>query len=381
MAIVDGRTLLYAFDTTTSVVNVSGGSAGTTDTDTAIEGTTPTSVTFNLTNSVQGLLYNNGATGVVSTGDHIYVWVNVGIAGLLQTQANGGLRCRFAGATITDFFEVYIAGSDTYTGGWRMFVIDVDDAQANPDNTGGTAPSIANVQYVGIVGDTGGTMTKKQDNFWVDAMWRLPANTPGIRVEGQNTGSVDWTWQDIVDASDTNAWGTCRRERNDTITLNTPIRFGANDAVTHGFSDTNEVVGFEDQPVATDLYRIEVIGGSGTQSFQLGVKTGTGNDATGAQGGAIKAPSSGVRFDFDADDANVDACNLYGVQLIHGNDFQLDSANIETVSCLFLDCVSARVDNSLFLRNVIVGAATADGRRVRDHRRPKRRSLLRLSVL
>jgi len=361
VAIVDGRTLIYAFDSAASVVNVGGTAAGSTDTDTAIEGSPKTSVTFNLSNAVQGLLYNNGSTGVVSAGDHIYVWINIGVAGLLDTKAGGGLRFRFCGATIGDFFEVYIAGSDTYTGGWKMFVIDVDAAQSSPDNTGGTPPSIANVQYLGVVGDTNGAMTKKQDNFWVDAMWRLPSATPGIRVEGQNTGSVDWTWQDVVDASITGAWGTCERLSNGTIKLNTPIRFGANDAVTHGFSDTNEIVGFEDQPVATDLYLIEVIGGSGTQSFQLGLKTGTGDDATGAQGGAIIAPTAGVRFDFDADDANVDACNLYGVQFQHAGDFQLDDAAIETISCTFLDCSSATVSNSLFLRNSVVDANTADG--------------------
>lgn len=361
MAIVDGRTLIYAFDSTASVVNVSGAAAGTTDTDTAIEGSTPTSVTFNLTNSVQGLLYNNGSTGLLSSGDHIYCWVNVGIAGLLRTKANGGLRMRFAGATIGNFFEAYIAGSDTYTGGWRMFVVDVSAVQASPDNTGGTPPSIANVQYVGIVGDTNGTMTKKQDNFWVDAMWRLPSNTPGIRVEGQNTGSVDWTWQDIVDASNNGAWGTCERLANDTIQLNTPIRFGANDAVTHGFSDTNEVIGFADEPVAAGLYGIEVIGGSGAQSFSLGVKSGTGDDATGAQGGKILAPTNGVRYFFDADDANIDSCGLYGVSFQHGADFQLDMANVETIGCEFLDCTSATVSNSRFQRCSVVDANTSDG--------------------
>lgn len=360
-AISDNRTLINAFDAATNIVNVSGTSAGTADTDTAIEGATPTSITFNLTNAIQGLLHNYGSTQDLSV-NHIYVWVNIGVAGLLATKASGGLRFRFCGATITDFFEVYIAGSDTYTGGWRMFVIDVDAAQASPDNTGGTPPATSAIQYLGVVGDTGGTMTKKADNFWVDAMWRLPASTPGILVEGQDQtgGAHDWTWADILSASVSGAWGMCTETEGGTLVLNAPIRFGTNDATTHGFSDTNVRIEWDDQPVDANLYGLQVIGGSGTQSFKLGIKTGTGDDATGAQGCIIGAKSTGARWYFDCDDANVDSCGLYGCQFIHGDDFQLDGANVETISTVFLDCTSATVSNSRFQRCSIIDANTAD---------------------
>lgn len=358
-AISDNRPLLYAFDATTDVTNVAGAGAGTADTDTAIEGSPPTSITFNLTSAVQGLLWNKGSTADY-TGSHIYVWVNIGVAGLLQIKTSGGLRFRFCGATVTDFFEAYIAGSDTYTGGWRMFVIDVDAVAASPDNTGGTPPSKTVIQYLGVVGDTGGTMTKKQDNFWVDAMWELPSATPGILVEGDNA-AANWSWPDVLAASVAGAWGMAQESPGGTIVLNAPVRIGTNDATTHGFLDTNSRLEWADEPVATGLYGITVVGGSGTQSCVMGIKTGAGDDATGAQGVSIAAKASGVRWYFDGNDANIDALGLYGCTFSHGADFDLDNANVETISCTFLDCTSAPVTGSRFQRCKVIDANTADG--------------------
>jgi len=357
--ITDNRTLINAFDDTTSVVNVAGAAAGATDTDTAIQGSPRTSITFNLSNAVQGLLHNYGSTQNLA-GNHIYVWVNVGVAGLLATKAAGGLRFRFCGSTISNFFESYIAGSDTYTGGWRMFVIDVDAASASPSNTGGTPPATSAIQYLGVVGDTGGAMTKKQDNFWVDAMWRLPASTPGIIVQGRNGGIAPWSFDDILSASVAGSWGMAQEGDGGTIVLNAPIQFGANDATTHGFLSLNDRVSWADRPVNANLYGFTVIGGSGVQSFVLGVKTGTGDAATGAQGPVIGAKSTGVRWYLDADDANLDAVGLYGCRFIHGGDFQLDNANVETINCVFLDCTSATLSNSRFQRCSVLNANTAD---------------------
>jgi hypothetical protein len=358
VAILDNRTLINAADATTNWTNVAGVAAGVLDVDTFTQGTG--SITFNLTSAIEGLLYNIGST-VDLTGQHIYVWFNCAIAGKLDTQAGGGVRVRFAGPTATNFFEVFVAGSDTYTGGWKMFVVDVDAAAAAPDATGGTPPAKTAIQRVGVVGDTAGFMSKKADNFWVDAIWRLPASTPGIRVEGRNTGPVDWTWSDILAASVAGGWGTCVPGPGGSFVVNTPIRFGANDAVAHGFDDANVIVLWDNQPVAATLYGFEIVGGSSTQSFRAGVKTGTGDDATGGQGWVIAADADGARWYLDADDANIDACQLYGCVFQHGAAFELDKSSNETISCQFVDCSSARVDNSLFLRCNVIDASTTDG--------------------
>lgn len=358
--IVDNRTPLTANDTTANIVDTTGAAAGNQNTETFIEGNA--SVSDKASSAVIGLIFDAG-TAQDWSNNTFYMWWNCSSAGKLNTKSSGGIRMRFCGSTISDFFEIYLEGKDTYSGGFKMSVVDIERASANPSNTGGTPPSTSSIRYVGIIYDVTSMISGNVDNCFLDAMWRLPSSTPGIIVEGRNGGSVDWNWSDIVSAADsgdpTKAWGTAFN-RDGVIFINTPIRFGSNDATTHGFSDTNAKVQWEDQLVAlTGFYTLTVIGGSGSQSFQLGTKSGTGDDATGALGGSIGA--AGSRWSFDADDANIDACYLYGVVMDHAEDFQLDNSNVEVISCSMIDCTSARVDNSLFLRNRIVGANTADG--------------------
>jgi hypothetical protein len=365
MAITDNRTLLSGFetvDTVTTPDDLSGSAGGTADTEIFIQGSR--SFGYYSGSSRDGLLYDAG-TAQNWSGNTFYLWVNCGIAGLLNTKAAGGMTVRFCGATVSDWFEVYVAGSDDYpkavNGGWVMLVVDIDKASASPDNTNGTAPAASAVRYVGVTTQTP-TMPRMADNTWVDAMWRLPSATPGIQVEGQNTGSVDWTWDDIVATAEAGAWGTAKSGTGGSVDINTPIRFGANDAVTHGFSDTNKTILWEDWDVATSFYGLEVVGGSGVQSFELGIKTGTGDDASGAQGCVVQAASAGQRWYFDCDDANVDAANLYGCSFIHGGDFQLDGATVSAISTLFIDCTSAQLSNiGDFLACTVINANTADG--------------------
>lgn len=366
MALVDNRTRLSGFESGDALAqpdDLSGAAGGTVDTEIFIEGIR--SWGYYTTTSRDGLLYDAGSAQDWS-GNTFYLWVNCGVAGLLDIRANGGMAVRFCGETVTNWFEVNMAGSDIYPkairGGWVMLVVDIEKAKTASDRTGGTPPATTAIRYVGVTTITGGTMPRMVDNTWLDAVWMLPANTPGLLVEGQNAGPADWTWADILAWSQTNRNGILKQADGGAYALNTPVRFGANDAVTHGFSDANGIVLWEDWDVATNFYGIEVVGGSGTQFFQLGAKAGTGDDATGSQGGMIAAASAGQRFFFDADDANVDACNLYGVQFIHGSDFQLDSAAVSAISCSFVDCSSARVDNIAdFLRCLVIDANTADG--------------------
>lgn len=367
MAIIDNRTLLSGFetgDTVTTPDDLSGAAGGTADTVIFIQGLR--SFGFYSGSTRDGLLYDHG-TAQDWSNNTFYFWVNCGIVGLLDTIANGGMRARFCGATVGDFFEVNIAGSDSFpaavSGGWAMFVVDIEKAKTASDATGGTPPATTAIRYAGISTITP-TMPRMVDNTWFDACWRLPTATPGILVEGQNSGSVDWTLADIVAASKAGAWGTAKLVAGGATSLNTPVQFGANDAVTHGFSDTSKTILWEDWDVddtpGSPFYGLQIIGGTGTQSFELGIKTGTGDDATGAQGCNIQADGAGARWFFDADDANVDACNLYGCNFIHGDDFQLDTAQVSCINTLFIDCTSAVVSNAEILRCSIINANTAD---------------------
>ena len=364
--ITDNRTLVHAADVVTPYDSLAGAAAGTLDTEILIQGTG--SIGFSLSSTLSGILYDAGAAQDWSN-NVFYIWINCGIVGLLATKAAGGFRIRFAGATVTNWFEVYVAGSDAWPpsvqGGWTQFVVDIEDARAAAITngwTGGTVPATTAIRYVGWAGVTGGTMPRMVDNTWMDEIRRLPDGSPGIIVEGRNGGATDWSFGDIVTQLGVAA-GTAKLGAGGAIVLNTSVQFGINDTTTHGFSDTNRVVLFENQEYApADLYGFSAVGNAGgTTNVRLGVKSGTGDAATGAQGGSITAAATGVRYFMDFNGANLNSIGFYGVGFNHGAAFDFNSTAVEAITCIYNDCTSAAVADSLQLKNSVVDANTADG--------------------
>jgi len=369
MAIVDNRTVV---DLATSAANYVGTSLAD-DTEIVYQGSN--SVAENMTNSTRTILYNAASPQNWSNNTFL-ILVNCGIVGLLNTIAAGGFTVRFTGASTGDFFEVYVGGSDSwptaFAGGWVYFVVDIEVASASPSNTGGTAPATTAIQHVGITATTA-AMTRNVDNTWLNGIWRLPSGTPGILVEGQNTGSVDWTFADIESASETNLWGTFRTADGGAYVSSVPLRIGnSTDSVTHGFTDTNQSLLWQTAPFLADgYYGVEVVGSAtNTINTTWGVKTGTGTDATGAQGILIQsdAGTSGLRWYLTAN-SNIDSFNAYGCTFVNGETSTLDNDNVETISSTFLNCNEAiqssgattALVSSLWQRNSVIDANTLDG--------------------
>lgn len=362
--ITDNRTLVDSAEVVTNYVSSSGPSQ---DTEIKIQGTA--SIGDQFSNSLRYLSYRHPTAAQDWSNNTFYIWVNCGIVGLLDTKANGGFRVRFAGNTNTDYFEVYVGGSDSWPtsieGGWTQFVVDIETARSTAVTNGwtnGTTPATTAIREVGVAGLTAGTMTRNVDNTWIDEIRRLPDGSPGIIVEGRNGGSTDWTSADIFTQLGT-ATGTFVPTAGGAYKINTPIQFGINDTTTHGFTDTNKIWLWDDQEYApSDLYSISALGNSGgTTNVTFGTSSGSGDDATGSQGLTIAAASTGVRWAMDFDDPNLDAINLHGCSFIHGGDFQLDDAAVSVISSLYIDCTSATVTGSQQLRNSVINANTADG--------------------
>jgi hypothetical protein len=146
--------------------------------------------------------------------------------------------------------------------------------------------------------------------------------------------------------------------------LNTPVQFGVSTgSETNGFTDTNQVILWDDQLFApTDLYGFSALGTTGgTTNVTAGVKTSTGDDATGAQGWVVTAASTGARWTMDFDAANLNGINLYGCQFQHVGSMELDSAVVSCINTLFVDGGQAQVSNAEILRCSIIDANTADG--------------------
>lgn len=361
--ITDNRTLVDSANAITDYVSSAG---PTQDTEVKIQGTA--SVGEQISNNLRYLHYRHPTAAQDWSNNTFYIWVNCGIVGLLDTKANGGFRIRFTGNTNTDYFEVYVGGSDSWPvaleGGWVQFVVDIEEARSQAVTNGwtnGTTPATTAIREVGWAGQTSGAMTRNTDNTWIDEIRRLPSNTPGIIIEGRDGGSTDWDSSDIATQLGI-ATGTFVESVGGAYKVNTPIQFGINDTTTHGFTDTNSIWLWDDQEFITNsLYGISALGNSGgTTNVTFGSKSGTGVSASGSQGLTIAASSTGVRWDMDFDDPDLDSIDFYGCSFQHGGDFQLDDVAVESIDSLYIDVTTVEVTNSdLFSSNNYINSNTA----------------------
>lgn len=341
-SIVDNRTLVDDAEGTV-YDDLGGGAAGTADTE--IFKYLTQSQGYYSTTTRDGLLHD-AATAQDWSDNIFYIWFNCGVAGLLDDQINGGITIRFCGATVTDYFEVYVGGRDTYSGGWKMFVVDIEDARrlatvgsptGTKGGTGGTPPATTAIRYVGMTTITAATMPRMVDNTWVDAIWRLPASDPGIIVNGDNGGSP-YNWDDINlagDVADVNkAWGTIVKA-NGIFLLSTPIQFGNNGSPTfsaHDFEADNVVVAWESNIVRDSFYGLTIVGDSvGTQRFVQGVNGSAG------QGLTMLAASDGPRWFFESVDVDIDNVGLYGCSFTHTAVVDMDNSLVDMYDSLLID--------------------------------------------
>lgn len=363
--VTDNRTLV-ADGTAVSNWEDIGGTARAVDTEISY-GSYSGSIGAYATTTRDATMYNNTTTGLFSSGDHAYLLINCGIVGLLDTKALGGMTVRVTGATITDWAEFELFGSDdwpnAFDGGWSQIVVDIDELLANPTNTNGTPPTVGNIQRFGVTYITASVMPRMADNFWVGGFFILGASTPAIIVEGRDGGTSDWDFAGII--ADTGIFDSAMLKPGPggSVVCRGPIEYGINDTSTHAFLETNKTLLWDFQEVMLDgFYGLSALGNSGgTTNVTFGIKTGTGDAATGAQGGVIQAASNGARWAMDFNDPNVDGVNFYGVQMQHGGDFLLDDPAVSCINVSYIDCGSALISNSEQLRISVINAGTADG--------------------
>ncbi len=364
MALIDGRTLL---DNGNAVTNwgtyPADGAAPNVEGDTVKFGSASMATTADATGGGEGICYDE-LSDRDWTGDVVYMWVNIANPGLMEIKAAGGIRVRVANnAGIANFVEKNIEGSDTYSGGWKMFVIDMDDVFNNPDNTGGTPPVITAARYVGITVDLiTGAMPKMQDNLFMDICWRLNKGTPGIRVEGQNGGNP-WKWSDIVLAGDefdgTKAWGHITESEGD-IRLFSSIEFGdgAGASQTEFTDIEGRNVKFADSanPLADDIYAVTFAGNATlTTDIDFGAVVGSGDDRQGIGGTNWSTEGPSYSFDGETDIADLDTVNFYGGS-IKGAGLMKFSGSTKTdlIGLSLVECGELQHNDSEFLNAFVV---------------------------
>ena len=319
-----GFTVLSTCDANT------GWSAGTVDSEVVKQGTA----------SLSGILRTTGlntrtytATTFNAAGQHLRLWLNYASIGFLETKANGGIRL-FAQDTSGNIGYWYLAGKDTYDGGWILLQVDMDRAF---DSVPGTSPNMASINRVGFTLNLTGA-PRNATNTWFDYLVR----GNGMTITGGTSGDpINWDGIATVDAA--NGYGAVRKV-NGVYFVNTDLIIGG--SVTTYFEDTNQLVVFEDMPVNANLYKIEPQG-TGTTTFNL-------------TNSVVKAASQSFRFDLLLDNANLNSLSFSGNSVVNA-DLVRFKAGQSVTGCVFQNCNQITPSTATFTGNTVAGYTGTDG--------------------
>lgn len=255
-----------------------GWTLGTADTASQIEGTG--CVSAKQAAGLNAIYFTNGAGVDMTTLDrHLYIWGLAAGASTLDTKANGGIRVRI-GSNATNYNEWYMDGKDTYTGGWKCFVI---DARSDPDLVTGT-PNMAAATVFGVTFNCLSAFTGNNKTVFVDAT----RYGTGLQITATSSSTG---FEDIWSNELTNRYGVINKISG-VYFLKGELVFGNTASVSNSsFQDSGKTVIFEDQRVTSTLYKVNVVGNAGdtTNAFQFGSAIGSGASTIGSQGVTVAA--------------------------------------------------------------------------------------------
>jgi len=197
------------------------------DNDIFLEGTGSVGVEFKST-GVSTLLYDV-TTPITIVGKHIRLWVWLATATAINTLANNGLSIRVEDSG-GDWGEWNIGGSDAadWIGdGWKCVVIDCDRAF---DTTSASAPTLTDIQFLGVGFDVVNTLGKSNglvvDNLMISAAADTTDATGGVLeiTSPEHVGASDLDFNDNGGSPDTivrpsGSWITDGFELGDTIVV------------------------------------------------------------------------------------------------------------------------------------------------------------------
>ena len=239
---------------------------------------------------------------------------------------------------------LHLGGSDKggmYYGafGWQCFSFYADSTYLQNNVTytqvsGSAFPDLTSLEKVGVHFD----ITSKAVGTSPNVMWDASYALDYVTITG-GTDTSPLTFDDIVSADDTNAWGIISEIESDVYFVQGKFRFGDTTNDTY-FVDKGKLVIFKDTWVPDNYHEFNIYrGSSNTTVFQLGEKSG---DA-GINGCVVRAPS-GKRFLIDAY-TNYDVTNmaagdigLYGSSFYYMGQGKLPGSSYgEVLTCNFIN--------------------------------------------
>lgn len=317
VTVTDNRTPWDAADSTT-------GWTGTTLTLVTAD-PDPVEATGHLGNVVSTATVDCYFTGSVDlTNKLVYAWALP--LGAMDTLANGGVAILIGDGT--DRVGYHLAGSDRavfrHNSGQPVYQCLVWDEASRPATTTVRAGVLANLTITAVtqIGVMFKTLAKSKGavaNCFVDIIRILDPslnNGCALTVSGGTSGDPGTFTQIATEDSstaDVKAHGIVRLLGAGAIGLQGPLRFGDQASASSWFEDKNVTVVFEDRGLAASRYKLFISdNGTGTTTFKLGTKVGSGVTATGADGVTITGGSN-VNWQFDAStDTDVTDVFIYG---------------------------------------------------------------------
>ena len=286
--------------------------------------------------------YTANAAYLNISGKFVTVWVLLWASP--NTLANAGVGYYLEDSAGNAVY-LHLGGSDKggmYYGayGWQCFSFYADSTylQANVTYTqvAGTAfPDLTSLAKVGLHFD----IISKAVGTSPNVMWDASYAIDYVQVTG-GTATTPLTFDDIVSADDTNAWGIISKLEAGVYAIQGKFRIGDTATDTY-FVDKGNLIIWKDTWVPDNFYELDIYrGAANTTVFQLGEKSGT----AGINGCLLRAPST-KRFVLDAY-TNYDTTamaagdvGLYGSIFYYMGQCKLPASSYgEALTCNFISC-------------------------------------------
>jgi len=229
----------------------------------------------------------------------------------LGTKAGGGFGVRIESAA-SDYIEWYIAGKDTWSGGWKAFAQHTD---APGDDIGGSIDK-TQINKVSIRWTTTNS-AKVTPNCYFDAI-RFGKY---LRIRGGDVGSPA-TFDDLISAEENsdNKYGILERTSG-VLFAQGNLEFGSPGTFSTYFRDVTEVIVFKELPntLPIDYYEVKVQGNSvATTTVYFGDEIGD----SGISGCAFRTAGDPL-FKFIANDQYISTLGIYGCSIFDANTISL----------------------------------------------------------
>jgi len=321
VVVTDNRTIKDEADATTNwtAAGTSTGTATGTASPTPRESTAHVVTTATSSTPANQWLWHTGAS--LGTGPHlIYIWMLT--TATIGTRANGGLMVLIGDGTNRVGYHV---GGDDFAPfrvdsnglvGYMCFCIDTAQLSTWPFGAtvqAGTRAGLeANLNAITQIGTGCQVLAKALGgavNYWNDIIRHGVAttiSTSGLTISGGTSGSPGkFSEIEAEDRAITNqkAHGIIRQLGTGVFGIQGTLRFGDQGTGSSWFEETNVTCVFEDRGFDATRYKIVITdNGTGTTTFKLGTKVGSGPTAIGANGGSfISPPGVGAYFDSGTD--------------------------------------------------------------------------------